>query len=88
MRHGKRDANHAAIRDALRQAGASVFDTADLGGGFPDLVVGWRGVNLLLEVKMITGKLTDDEIDFAAAWNGQKVTVRSVDEALAVLWYN
>jgi len=47
----KRDSNHAEIRDGLRQLGAIVWDTADLGGGVLDLVVFWRGMGIPVEVK-------------------------------------
>jgi len=54
MRHAKRtDANHAAIRDGLRQLGYDVLDLSDVGGGVPDLCVrnpdGW--MPCFLEVK-------------------------------------
>jgi hypothetical protein len=35
---GRRDKNHAAIRDGLRALGHMVIDTAAVGGGVPDLV--------------------------------------------------
>lgn len=81
----RRDANHAEIRDAFRALGASVADTADLGDGFPDLVVGWRGCNYLVEIKTRTGKLTPDEVKFFDAWKGQAVIVRTVDDAQKLL---
>ena len=81
----RRDANHAEIRDAFRSLGASVADTADLGSGFPDLVVGWRGYNYLVEVKTRTGKLTPDEVKFFDNWKGQTVIVGTVDDAHRLL---
>lgn len=39
-RAGHRDTTHAEVRDGLRGLGWSVWDTGDIGGGFPDLVVG------------------------------------------------
>ena len=84
------DGNHAEIRDALRQAGATVFDAAALGAGFPDLVVGSGGMNYLLEVKDGTQppsrrQLSDDEKRFHESWRGQVAVVLDLDEALAVL---
>ena len=94
-RAARTDRNHAAIRDALREAGASVWDTSGVGGGFPDLVVGHvsptRGrENLLVEVKDGKRKpserrLTQQQYEFAEAWRGQWCLVESVDEALEVL---
>ncbi len=53
MRHGRRDNTHAETRDGLRDVYGekAVLDTADLGDGFPDLVLGARGVTMFLEVK-------------------------------------
>lgn len=48
---GRCDRNQPEIVSALRSIGASVLITSNQGGGFPDLVVGWRGHNYLLEVK-------------------------------------
>lgn len=45
------DNNHKEIVDALRKAGASIIDTAKLGGGLPDLIVGFAGKTFLVEVK-------------------------------------
>lgn len=59
------DSNHAEIRDKLREAGFWVWDTHDLGGGFPDLIaLNKSGEFVMLEVKARGGKLTDDELAF------------------------
>lgn len=97
---GKRDLTSPAIVAALRAAGASVTDLGPVGYGVPDLLVGWKGMTLLLEVKSpeTHGRrakdpareygefLTDDQVRFLAAWRGATVRiVTTVDEALAVL---
>lgn len=51
MRGGNRDVNHAEVRDALRKVAPATRDTGDLGGGFPDLMVPWRGKLWWVEVK-------------------------------------
>jgi len=84
------DANHAEIVAALRAIGASVADTCGVGGGFPDLVAGFRGANWLLEVKdgakyPSARKLTEDQQTFAQAWRGQWACVESVDDAIRVV---
>lgn len=82
----RRDKNHAEIVQALRAAGASVVDTADVGGGFPDLVAGYGGTTLLIEVKTENGKLRSGQDEFRKAWRGGTiVVVRSADEALRLL---
>lgn len=91
MTYAKRvDANQAEITEALRQVGASVQPIHTLGKGVPDLLVGYRGVNLVLEVKdgakpASAQKLTPDEANWHARWRGQVAVVRSVDEALAAI---
>ena len=45
------DANQSEIVAALRKAGVTVTPLHQVGGGCPDLLCGFRGVNTLLEVK-------------------------------------
>jgi hypothetical protein len=57
-----------------------------LGQGKPDLLVGFRGRNVLLEVKdgakpPSRRKLTDDEADWHRDWRGQVDVVESKEEA-------
>lgn len=70
---------------ALRQVGATVEDLHKVGGGCPDLLVGYRGCNYVIEVKTPTGKLNDDQVDWHADWRGQKATVNCIAQALAVI---
>ncbi len=84
---GKIDGNHIQIRDALRKLGYSVLSLANLGGGAPDLLVGGRGINILLEVKNPKQPpskrgLTDDEIQFMQEWKGQAAIVTDIQSAL------
>jgi hypothetical protein len=84
VKHGRRDANHAEIRDRLREAHISVFDAGDIGKGYPDLVCGFQGQNYLLEIKTQDGKLTPDQVEFIETWRGTVHIVRTVEEALRV----
>lgn len=78
----KRDLNEEAIVQALRKAGASVERLSGT-PGLPDLLVGYRGANSLLEVKRPRGKYTPDQKRWAEGWRGAAVYMaRSVDEAL------
>ena len=79
----KRDINEAQIVAALRAAGASVQHLS--APGVPDLLVGFREQNYLMEVKQAKGKLTPTEQQFADDWRGQTVIVRCVDDALRVI---
>lgn len=82
MKHGRRDANHKEVKAAFVELGCSVADTADVGNGFPDLVVGIAGVNALVEVKTLTGDHTPEQERFYAEWRGSHYTVRSPEQAV------
>ena len=78
----KVDANQSEIVEALRAVGASVFLLHAVGCGCPDLLVGFRGVNYLMEIKQGRyAKLTLPEHRFFDSWNGSASIVRTVDEA-------
>lgn len=90
MRRSRTDANQSAIIAALRQIGASVADTSAVGGGFPDLVAGFRGRTWLLECKdgakpPSARKLTPAQVEFKATWRGHWAVVTSEAEAIEVV---
>jgi Holliday junction resolvase len=90
-RAAKVDTNHADVVEALRSAGASVQSLATIGKGCPDLLVGYKGMSLLFEVKDGTRspskrRLTDDQEEWIKAWRGGAVwLITSVPEALYAL---
>lgn len=73
MRRAARvDVNQRQITKELRAAGFSVAITSQLGKGFPDLVIGYKGVNLMVELKATSkDKLTPHEVEFRDNWKGQ-----------------
>jgi len=76
--------------NAFRKAGASVAITSSLGDGFPDIVVGHRGRNYLVEIKdgskpPSSRKLTKDEQEFFDLWKGQIDVVESTIDALKLI---
>ena len=91
MRAARIDANHEQVVSALRAAGASVQSLAGVGKGVPDLLVGFQGKTLLMEVK--DGKktpserrLTEDQLKWHGAWRGGPLAVvDGVDAALRML---
>ena len=91
MRRAARvDANQTEIVKALRQVGASVQSLAATGKGVPDLLVGFRGKNLLLEVKdggkvKSARKLTSDQVEWHQGWRGHVAVVESVEQAIKIL---
>ena len=85
MRRAARvDANQAAIVAALRKMGASVQPLHTIGKGCPDLLIGWRGKNLLAELKF-DSSFTMDQLKWKTEWRGNCTTLHSVDEAIAFL---
>lgn len=86
MRFASRlDANHKDIADGLRAFGCSVLSLARLGSGAPDLLVGIGTHNVLIEIKVKAGKLSDGQKEFFAVWRGPKAVVRSLEEAIDAL---
>jgi len=91
MRRAARiDGNHAEIVNALRHVGCSVHSTAGMHAGFPDLVVGVAGRNLLVEVKdgslpPSARKLSPLEEAWHAEWRGEVHVITSIDDALALV---
>ena len=87
-RAGRTDANQTEIVNALRAIGCSVAITSGAGNGLPDLIVGFRGVNLLLELKdgnkvPSAKKLTEAEQYFVSNWKGHPVQIiESPEEAV------
>ena len=93
-RAAKLDANHGAIVQVLLDLGCTVQSLAAVGGGVPDLLIGWRGLNLLLEVKdgdkpPSERRLTPKQALWHRDWRGQVMTAENVEDALqAVLMAN
>jgi len=89
------DTNQSEIVAALRGAGCSVelIASANHRSGVPDLLVGARGRNFLLEVKRARtgprggggGRLSDDQRAWIAGWRGSVAVVTSVAEALTAI---
>mgnify|MGYP001561855261 CR=1 FL=1 len=91
-RAAKRDDNEAEIVSALERCGATVERLS--GADLPDLLVGFRGLNVLMEVKQEAGarggtshkELLPGQIEWHTGWKGARpVVVRTVEEALAAI---
>jgi hypothetical protein len=86
-KYGRIDRNQVSVIRELRKAGCTVTVSSYLGDGFPDAVVGLGGVNYLIEIKdpdqpPSKRKLTADEKDFHASWNGQVCVIETADDFL------
>ena len=84
------DGNQNAIVAALRKCGATVQILSTVGNGCPDILVGYRGRNLVMEIKDDSQpesgqKLTPDEERWHDKWRGQKAIVHNVAEAINIL---
>ena len=84
------DGNQSEIVSALRSAGASVAITSGVGKGFPDIVVGYRGLSYLMEIKdgnkpPSKRRLTEAEQQFMEGWRGHYRVVESANEALTAI---
>jgi len=89
-RIGRVDGNQGEIVDALREVGATVQPIHTVGRGCPDLLVGFRGVNYLAEVKDGSKppsgrRLTKDEGQWHRDWRGDVVVIESVEDALRMI---
>lgn len=78
----RRDANEPEIIAALVAMGAAVARITDR-NGFPDLVVAYSGVTVLLEVKLPGGKLSPpQERWWSQPWPGPRFIVTSPELAV------
>jgi len=84
-RAAKIDDNQKEIVDYLRKIGATVRSTAAIGQGFPDLVIGYKGQNFLVEVKdgskvPSKRKLKPDEQAFFDSWAGHVFVIERIED--------
>lgn len=80
-----RDANHGEIVAAFEELGCTVADLAGVGGGCPDILVGFRGVDQLVEIKDVPGPkgglknrhvdLSDEQVEWHRGWYGLRPQV-------------
>ena len=80
------DANQPLIVQALRAVGATVQHLHTVGDGCPDLLVGYQGVNYLMEIKRTPrSRMTDDERTWHEAWRGTVFVVTSPEQAIEIV---
>jgi hypothetical protein len=86
-RAAKVDANQDQIVQALKAAGATVQSLAPIGHGCPDILCGFRGANLLMEIKNPDGRdrVEKDQTRWHIEWNAPVHVVRTPDDALRAL---
>ena len=83
-RAAKVDANQAEIISLLRQVPGV---TVEVIGRPVDILIGYRGKNLLVEIKNKSGKdkLTDAQRKFIPDWTGQVRVAHTFEEILKLI---
>jgi len=86
-RAAKVDANQESIVAALRKIGAKVQSLAAVGNGCPDLLVNFRGMLTLLELKdgskpPSARKLTPAQEKWHAEWGDAVRVVETIEQAI------
>lgn len=76
--------NLPSVVAALRKRGASVASLANRGAGWPRILCGFMGINLMFEVAR-PGELTEAQRDWHQTWHGQVHVVESAERALEFL---
>jgi hypothetical protein len=80
-RAARTDANQHELVEALKKIGAKCFYIKEP----VDLVVGFRGRSLLLEVKRPGKPTTKAQEEFFATWPGEAHLVYTIDEAISAV---
>lgn len=77
----RRDVNELEIVNALKQVGCTVIRSNAV-----DLIVGYKGVNYLMEIKCDhKAYLKPSQIKLMAEWEGQYAIVTTITEAMSVI---
>ena len=83
---GRTDGNQAEAVKYMRALGMSVEVASNIGGGFPDLIIGFRGVTCLVELKdgskvASARVLTKAQEEWHASWAGHRVVCETKEAA-------
>lgn len=84
------DDNQAKLVKQIRRLGITVVHLHTIGKGCPDLLLGYRNKNFLIELKdslktPSQKKLTHDEQEFFDTWKGQVSKCETIDDILKVI---
>lgn len=80
------DDNQKLLVEVWRRMGASVLILSAVGHGCPDVLVGYNGLNALVEIKdgskvPSKQKLTTLELEFHENWRGHVCVIKDEEEA-------
>lgn len=80
----KRDRVESTIVSQLRGIpGLSVLHLSTKDAG--DILIGYQGVNYLVELKSKGGRLGVNQKEFSALWNGQYAVAKTIEDVLKVI---
>jgi len=79
------DTNQPEIVKWFRAHGAQVSSTTKMGGGFPDLLVTYKGFHAMVEVKRLGETLRPNQERWHKTRQGLTFVVHDIDEAQLVL---
>ena len=80
------DENQKQLVHTFIALGASVLNLSRVGQGCPDLLIGYKGKSVLVEVKSAKGTFTEPQIKFMQNWRGGAVSrIDSVDAAIRLI---
>lgn len=84
--NSKHDKNHGEIVAILEKLGATVIDLAAVGHGVPDIIIGFRGMNFLAEIKQPKKQLSIGQLNLKLWWRGGKIhTLRTERDIINIL---
>ena len=86
----RRDHNHGSIADAFLLLGCSVIDLCSVGKGVGDLLIGYEGLTLMVEIKnplMPPSKrrLTKAQEELRLDWTGGARLVETLEDVEATV---
>jgi len=81
------DENQKTIVHTFIALGASVLNLSTVGRGCPDLLIGYRGKSVLVEIKRDAKvSFTEPQVKFMQEWRGGAVSrIDSVDAAIRLI---
>ena len=86
--HKKRvDENQKQLIHTFIALGASVLNLSTVGRGCPDLLIGYRGKSVLVEIKRDSkASYTESQVKFMQNWRGGAISrIDSVDAAIRLI---
>jgi len=81
------DENQKQLVHTFIALGASVLNLSTVGRGCPDLLIGYKGKSILVEIKRNSkSTFTDPQVKFMQEWRGGAVSrIDSVDAAIRLI---